>query len=145
MIEKIMVCDIDELSLLEKRVFVKPWSKEDLRFDIQSNPFAHYFCIRKHHHMIAYIGCWIKENSVEIVNLGVDPNWQKKGYAKQIIEEVMSLMQQGNINVWTLEVRKSNYRAISLYKHFGFKEVACRKNYYQDTGEDAYLMLLEVK
>ena len=43
----------------------------------------------------------------------------------------------------TLEVRKSNSIAISLYKKFGFKEVAIRENYYNN--EDGILMMLVVK
>ena len=43
----------------------------------------------------------------------------------------------------TLEVRKGNSIAISLYKNYGFKEVATRENYYND--EDGILMMMVVK
>ena len=41
----------------------------------------------------------------------------------------------------TLEVRKDNERALRLYKKYGFKEVALRKNYYNDI--DGILMMRE--
>jgi ribosomal-protein-alanine N-acetyltransferase len=39
-----------------------------------------------------------------------------------------------------LEVRVSNAPAIKLYKDLDFHEVAIRKGYYVDTGEDALIM-----
>ena len=43
----------------------------------------------------------------------------------------------------TLEVRKSNARAIGLYEKFGFKSLGYRKKYYQDNNEDALIMWSE--
>jgi len=40
----------------------------------------------------------------------------------------------------TLEVRMSNKGAQHLYRRFGFGPVGVRKNYYQETGEDALVM-----
>ena len=44
----------------------------------------------------------------------------------------------------TLEVRKSNEKAIKLYKKFGFIFSHVKEGYYDD-GEDALYMILEVK
>ena len=43
----------------------------------------------------------------------------------------------------TLEVRVSNTRAQNLYKSLGFVSVGKRKKYYEDNGEDAFLMVCE--
>ena len=43
----------------------------------------------------------------------------------------------------TLEVRVSNERAQHLYKSLGFVSVGKRKRYYEDNGEDAWLMVCE--
>ncbi len=40
----------------------------------------------------------------------------------------------------TLEVRLSNRAAQDLYRRFGFGPVGVRKNYYQETNEDALVM-----
>jgi ribosomal-protein-alanine N-acetyltransferase len=40
----------------------------------------------------------------------------------------------------TLEVRVSNHAAQSLYLKYGFERVGQRRGYYQDNGEDAWLM-----
>ena len=43
----------------------------------------------------------------------------------------------------TLEVRVSNERAQHLYESVGFIRVGKRKRYYEDNGEDAWLMVCE--
>src|SRR5438046_1451630 len=40
----------------------------------------------------------------------------------------------------TLEVRKSNATAQTLYKKYGFREIGTRKGYYSDNREDAIVM-----
>jgi len=37
-------------------------------------------------------------------------------------------------------VRRSNYKAISLYRHFKFQPWGIRPRYYSDSGEDAIVM-----
>ena len=43
----------------------------------------------------------------------------------------------------TLEVRRSNLVAQSMYKKLGFIELGYRKRYYEDNGEDALLMVCQ--
>ncbi len=43
----------------------------------------------------------------------------------------------------SLEVRVSNWGAQRLYSRYGFRPVGIRKNYYQETGEDAVVMWVD--
>jgi len=43
----------------------------------------------------------------------------------------------------TLEVRESNRVAQNLYRKYGFAVASTRPRYYQDNGENAFLMALE--
>ena len=43
----------------------------------------------------------------------------------------------------SLEVRWSNTGAQDLYAKFGFRPVGKRKNYYQETNEDALVMWVD--
>ena len=45
----------------------------------------------------------------------------------------------------TLEVRRSNAAAIELYRQFDYRAVGIRPNYYVDEGEDAIVMVKELK
>ena len=44
----------------------------------------------------------------------------------------------------TLEVRRSNEPAISMYRKGGFRDSGIRKGYYADNKEDAVLMDREI-
>ena len=44
----------------------------------------------------------------------------------------------------TLEVRKSNHAAQSLYRAHGFEAVGLRPRYYAEDGEDAVVMTLDL-
>ena len=49
-------------------------------------------------------------------------------------------MEDEKIQKITLEVRRSNQIAISLYKKYDFKEISVRKNYYKNPTEDAVIL-----
>ena len=40
----------------------------------------------------------------------------------------------------TLEVRRSNEAAQSLYRKYGFRDIGIRRRYYSDNHEDAVIM-----
>ena len=56
--------------------------------------------------------------------------------------DFMKQAYQLGCRIASLEVRISNEKAIELYKTFGFKSVAIRKNYYQN--EDALVMMSDI-
>ena len=63
---------------------------------------------------------------------------------EKLIEEIIDeeIINKHIENI-TLEVSSNNISAINLYKKLNFKEVAIRKNYYNDS--DAILMLKEIR
>ena len=55
----------------------------------------------------------------------------------------MQLAQDNSMAMMTLEVRRSNLPAQSLYHACGFLDVGYRKRYYEDNREDALIMYKE--
>ena len=62
-----------------------------------------------------------------------------------MMEEIIKDAKIKKIRTITLEVRKSNSNAIKLYEKYGFVLSHIKEGYYQDNGEDALYMILEVK
>jgi ribosomal-protein-alanine N-acetyltransferase len=54
----------------------------------------------------------------------------------ELIQEALRM----NAVAVSLEVRVTNWGAQRMYGRFGFRPVGIRKNYYQETGEDALIM-----
>lgn len=83
-------------------------------------------------------------DEASLFNIAVDPDFQRRGYARQLLEHLINeLAARGVLTLW-LEVRESNLPAIALYEQLGFNQVSRRPRYYPTaTGrEDALLMAL---
>ncbi len=78
--------------------------------------------------------------NLEVLKLGVFPEWQRKGIGTQLIETAFSEGLQRGCNRCFLEVRKSNQRAIQFYYRHDFRISGTRVNYYTDPVEDAWVM-----
>lgn len=83
-----------------------------------------------------YVIVFNNSASLEIMKIGVLPEYRKKGVGTILINEV----KKSRMEIF-LEVRENNVTAIEFYKKNGFKEAGKRKNYYRDTGEAAIIMV----
>ena len=79
---------------------------------------------------------------MEIQDIFVDVNYRNQGIGTKLMAYLISVAIDNHVVNITLEVRISNEVARSLYKKFGFREVALRHNYYGD--EDGILMEKQV-
>lgn len=142
--EKILPVEYDDfihLHQLEEKIFPSPYSMELMVNDFLNNPFSRYFKMVLGQTIIGYAAIWVIMEDAQIITLGIDPDYQGKGYGKAWMAFLIDYIEQQGCQRVTLEVRVSNHRARRLYESFGFKVVAVRRHYYEN-GEDAYLMLL---
>lgn len=84
------------------------------------------------------------KDEVEILSLYVKKKYRRKGHAKNLLKELKSLAYKKELAKIFLEVSIENYKAISLYNNYGFKEISIRKNYYNYEGRkvDAKMLCL---
>ena len=133
------VDDINTIIKGEERAFGKSLGYDYIYSDLTINPYACYIVLEIDGEIHGYVGLWITDN-MEIVNLYVDPEYQGNGFGDDIMDLVIDLCKKNKIVNLSLEVRKSNIKAINLYKKHGLKESHIRKNYY-DNIEDAIVMV----
>ncbi len=103
-----------------------------------NNPLIHYYILVKDV-VLGYISLWIDEDKAQINSLVILLEQRKKGYGSKLLEFTINKLNEIGVKDLTLEVRPSNTVALKLYEKEGFKQVAVRKNYYNN-GEDAFLM-----
>ena len=129
--------DFADILSIEKKVFKHPWSKEQLSWELKSQPAAENYVMIARGNMIGYLFSHVVDDDVQILNIAIDIPFQHKGYGEQLLSYFLD---QFNTDISIhLEVRKSNFPAINLYLKFGFHETGTRKGYYAD-GEDAIIM-----
>ncbi|ARM75961.1 ribosomal protein S18-alanine N-acetyltransferase [Acidianus manzaensis] len=75
-----------------------------------------------------------------VVSIAVLEGYRNQGIGTELLKASMKSMKEVyNAEEVYLEVRVSNYPAISLYEKLGFRRIKDLRGYYAD-GEDAYLM-----
>lgn len=131
--------DIDNVCLIEQRVFPSPWSRESFAEEMQ-NHLAVYMVAESAGRVIGYIGAWHVLDEGHITNLAVEAEWRRQGVGAHLLDAMETQLYRDGVRRITLEVRVSNTPALALYHHRGYRERGVRRRYYQDNGEDAYIM-----
>ena len=105
--------------------------------EVNNNPFLNLVIYKENSEIIGYLNYSIIYDKAELNYIFVDLEYRKNGIGSVLLEYLIEKC--GDCQNITLEVRKDNIPAISLYKKYGFIECAIRKNYYD--GIDGILMM----
>lgn len=135
--------DLHAVSDIEEATFARPWSLDSFRHELERNVAARYLVAVMDERVVGYAGAWIIFDESHITNIAVAEEFRGRGIGKQLTKALIQYLSNLGASYATLEVRVSNERAQNLYKGLGFVSVGKRKKYYEDNGEDAYLMVCE--
>jgi len=142
-IRRMQYRDVGQVAAIEAAVFPRPWSRESFRREVRENAVARYLVAERDGEILGYAGAWIVIDECHITNIAVKEAWRGQGWGRRLLEALMQYA--GNLGAaWAdLEVRVSNERAQRLYTRAGFVSIGRRKRYYDDNGEDAFLMVCQ--
>jgi len=90
------------------------------------------------------LGLWFMAGEAHVMTIGVRVNHRRQGLGQLLLTAAIELARSCSAFAITLEVGRTNREAISLYIKNGFTERGARKNYYEETGEDAVIMTREL-
>ena len=134
------ISHLDEVFEIEKYCFVSPWSKDSLRKEIEENERAAYIVAKHDGRVVGYAGMWHVVNEGHITNVAVGAEHRRRGVGGMLVARLIEIARARGMLGITLEVRISNLHAQRLYSKFGFIPEGFRKEYYDDTHEDAVIM-----
>lgn len=137
-IRQMKVEDIVPVVRQEKDIFGESLGYDFFYQDLVLNPFQYYYVLEKDEEIIGFIGAYINSDTCDVVSFYVVQEMQNQGYGKMLFNFLLDLCEEMDVNLLTLEVRKSNKKAISIYEKFGLNPIYIRRRYYRD-GEDAIL------
>ncbi len=90
--------------------------------------------------IVGLVGIWTPVDQAHIMVIASRPSERRQGVGELLtIATLCEAAKIGATNV-TLEVRKSNGVAQTLYRKYGFNEIGIRRRYYSDNHEDAVIM-----
>lgn len=124
-----------DIAQIEKECFALPWSEQNIEESLL-NPNSHFYLALANGKAAGYMGLQIFSGEGYVTNIATLPGFRRQGIAGKLIEAAV----KNDMEFITLEVRKSNVSAITLYKKFGFAEVGARPGFYREPTEDALLM-----
>ena len=138
-------------SCLEQRgEYSSTETSRNIVFVVRQQSFTDYFSSTKRDFLdkslnqadsiIGLVELFCVLDEVEIRALVVDKKFRENGLGEALlIASIEQSLIWSTITI-SLEVRVSNYIAISLYHKYGFSIIGSRKQYYDDTKEDAFIM-----
>lgn len=130
---------VNEVLYISNLSFLTPWTIDSIEKELD-NKLARYVVAIKDNLVVGYGGIWLILDEGHITNIAIHPEYRGLGAGDMIVEALIDLCKLEGIASMTLEVRKSNIVAQSLYKKHGFIVEGVRKNYYADSHEDAVIM-----
>lgn len=141
-IRRMTMADVDGVAAVEAATFPTPWSRDAFASEMK-NVAARYLVAEKDGRVIGYAGAWIILDESHITNIAVLKEARGQGVGRALTAGLMQYLSNLGAAYATLEVRKSNEVAQSLYVSLGFIKLGVRKRYYEDNGEDALIMVCD--
>ena len=119
--------------------FTSPWNEKDYR-EMQKQPSFNNWLLKNP--VVCALGMLVFQSippELEILRLGVHPNWRKHGLAGFMLTHLEIHAKSDKIESIWLEVHEDNKSAISLYSKLAYKEIGSRNNYFRNPPGDALL------
>jgi len=137
--------DLAQLLDIEKAVHVSPWTEETFKSCFQAGCVG--WAIELDKKIIGFILISLSVDECHVLNLCVAHAFQHQGFGRTLLEQALTHAKQAKISIAYLEVRRSNTRAISLYRRMNFQLIGQRKGYYpmQAGNEDALVFALSLR
>jgi [ribosomal protein S18]-alanine N-acetyltransferase len=128
---------------IERQVYPRPWSPNLFLSEMSELRNRTYLVARMNKEVVGYGGIMCYGDEAHVTTIAVDPEEHRRKIGTRLLFELMQEALRMGARAVSLEVRVSNWGAQRLYSRFGFRPVGIRKNYYQETAEDAVVMWVD--
>jgi [ribosomal protein S18]-alanine N-acetyltransferase len=139
--------DLDRVVDIERAGFRNPWSRELLARELD-HAWSHIVLAVDRdagvERVLGYIVFWLVHDEIHVLNIATALEARRRGVGRALMLEAHGAGKARGATVATLEVRRSNAAALELYRSLGYRQVGVRPNYYQEEGEDAIVMILDL-
>jgi ribosomal-protein-alanine N-acetyltransferase len=131
--------DMPEVLQTEQASFDFAWTEEDfLRCLRQRNCIG--MVAEQGEKVVGFMIYELHKNKLHILNFAVHPNCRRTGVGTQMVAKLISKLSSHRRTRITLEVRETNLSAQLFFRSQLFRAVRVLRAYYEDSGEDAFLM-----
>ena len=133
--------DLKAVQAIEQESFHDSWAVESWVAELNSS-IAKYIVLEQEGIIKGFAGFWLIAGEAQVTRVAVAKDERGKGLGRILTEALIDAAWQENAEAVTLEVRKSNIAAQTVYEQTGFTVSGVRPNDYVDNKEDAIIMWL---
>ena len=133
--------DVAKVASIEAQSFSNPWQPDTFRSLIAQDRAHIPVAEVPGDGLVGYAVFWWVKDQGELANLAVLEGYQGRGIGSALLDIVLDRASDEGVMELFLEVRRSNERAMALYRSRGFREVAIRQDYYRNPREDAFIFV----
>lgn len=128
--------DLTEVVALEEAHAPRPWSEKVFSDELAAE--NRVYLVADDDGVVGFGGVMVVGDEAHVTNLLVDPARRRGGIGRSLMLAIAEAAVKGGARHLTLEVRKTNHAARSLYAGLGMAPVGVRPDYYGD--DDALIM-----
>ena len=143
LVRSMSVNDLSEIISIEKDLYKVPWNLNQFKYELEENEFSYLFVLENEGVIVGYYGFWVMFEDVDITKVSIRKEFQGMKLSNILMQDCINRVSALGCEKINLEVRVDNFKAINLYKKYGFEEVTVRKDYY-GKGEDALMLCKEM-
>ena len=134
--------DVGRVMEIEQEGFLHPWSRELIEREL-GHTWSQVLLAEDGEGgpVVGYIVFWLVHDEVHVLNVATALDARRRGVGRALMEAAEAEGRRRGARIATLEVRRSNVPAISLYRGIGYRQVGVRPNYYAEEQEDAIVMV----
>jgi ribosomal-protein-alanine N-acetyltransferase len=134
--------DVARVMEIEQEGFLHPWSRELIEREL-GHAWSQVLLAEDGEGgpVVGYIVFWLVHDEVHVLNVATALAVRRRGIGRALMEAAEGEGRRRGARIATLEVRRSNVPALSLYLAIGYRQVGVRPNYYVEENEDAIVMV----
>ena len=132
--------DMPEVLAIEHASFEYPWCEEEfLRVLRQRNCIG--MVAEYGERVVGFMIYELHKNKLHVLDFAVHPDFRRQGVGRQMVAKLVGKLSSHRRTRIALSVRETNLSAQLFYRIQGFRALEVVREFYQDTGEDAYHMV----
>ncbi|HTK29336.1 MAG TPA: ribosomal protein S18-alanine N-acetyltransferase [Vicinamibacterales bacterium] len=138
--------EIEAVLAIERASFTNPWTREMYLAELENRGVSFCYLARDEAgQVVGFCSFWRILDELHINNLAVAPGARRGGAGTALLQHVLRQGTKLGARRATLEVRRSNEVARTLYERFGFTVAGVRRAYYTHPVEDALVLWREAR
>ncbi len=139
LIGRVVAQELAEFERIDAAAFSTPWPAAEFNRFMELDEYV-LLAARAGERSVGYGVVLYDKGDAHLIKLAVDEPWRRKGIGTLLLSELARTATEYGALTVTLEVRETNLAAQLFYRECGLRAVRIERDFYADTGEDAYVM-----